>query len=138
LHKLSSKVIQLQTTTTKVELHLQDSDLEENYESKLICVPGSPFKNIPKRILAVLTDLDTNKNSAAASATSTECITLFLVSYKQDYERNFYSPSIVPGFILELMNLDQMIFEFYDMSNKNEVLSYHTKEIMKPENEFKD
>jgi hypothetical protein len=90
-------------------------------------VPGSPFKNIPKRILAVLTDLDTNMNSAAASATFSECITLYLVSYKQDYEKHFYSPSIVPGFILELMNLEQMIFEFYDMSNKNEVLSYHSK-----------
>ena len=94
---------------------------------------GSPFKNIPKRILAVLTDLDNNP----AAATATECIPLYLVSYKQDYEKNFYSPSIVPGFILELMDLNQMIFEFYDMSNKREALSYHSKETLISLNELK-
>lgn len=133
LQKLSAKASQLQTYNARVESHLQDSDHEENYPT-LICMRGSPFKNIPKRILAVLTDLD--NNPAAASAT--ECIPLYLVSYKQDYEKNFYSPSIVPGFILELMDLNHMIFQFYDMSNKREVLNYHSKEIIKAVTELED
>ena len=79
-----------------------ESDHESSYPT-LISVKGNPFEHIPKKVLAVSTN----------GSTAEEIDVIYLLSFKQDYQRYFYTPTFTSGVILEALELDDLLFDFY-------------------------
>ena len=90
---------------------------------------GTPLKNIPKRILAVTTQVITNGTSSKQG----EGIALYLVSYKQDYENYFYTPTFVPSTFLESIGLEDMMIDFYKYNALALVKKGQLQEILRNE-----
>ena len=93
-----------------------ESDNEEVYPT-LNKMPGNPLNHIPKKVLAV-----THDGSAV----------YYLVSYKQDYQGEFHTPSFVPSVMLMALELDDIMLRFHEATIK---LAFIEKEMALKESE---
>ena len=105
---------------------LMESDNEDAYPT-LERSHGNPFVNIPKRVLAVLHSPISQSVDPITSPDQVE--TLYLVSYKQDYQKVFITPSVVPSDYLKALNQHDLIFRFYDSELKVSILQAKIEEL---------
>ncbi|CDW82242.1 UNKNOWN [Stylonychia lemnae] len=93
----------------EVERLLLESDNETAYPT-LNKIPGSPFAQIPKKVLAIA--------SEKANDIYDTVHMYYLCSWHQDYQGTFYTPSLVPSFLLKVLDQEQLIINFYQASNR--------------------
>eukprot|EP00347_Sterkiella_histriomuscorum_P003759 403363058 len=133
---------ELRNHISQIEKELCESDNEYAYPT-LTKLPGSPFAQIPKKILAVAFDhqsankllnqvstLKLNQDiqgSASSDAISQDQMSAsqisqlslyYLCSWIQDYQGTFYTPSLVPSLILQTLDQEDLIVKFYEKQHK--------------------
>ena len=93
---------ELDSEIKRLEKETEESDNEHAYPT-LAKLPGSPFAQTPKKVLAVAFDADGRVASNGGMDEYVFPEIYYLCSWVQDYQGTFYTPSLVPSLILQAL-----------------------------------